>query len=252
MNKTLHKLAIATGLAAGLITAQTAQAVVIHGVATGTVSSGVDRDTANYGANANTWGFTGTTDLTGQEFRVDFSYDTALAPPDSNAGPNAGLYSDCGDGICGDQAGWLGMDLTINSVTRHFGGTSQSFVAFIDDGSRDFYVTVSIDDVTNAHHALSQYLILQLFPPAQDFLSGDALTQTFSWGPSESNPVTSVFAIGDRDYDQGTYAASRGILALTSLTLTTHAVPEPAPLALLAAGFIGLAWSRRRAGRDAC
>ncbi|HUN40344.1 MAG TPA: hypothetical protein VMU81_08655 [Acetobacteraceae bacterium] len=204
-----------------------ARADVINGSFTGTITpSGFDQTGVFGPAN---------TDLTNDTITGTFSYNTALLSQAISGGVNTAT---------GTGLGAVTVTITIGGHSYTFNDQSGSSVV-IDDGSvsGESEFNLSNSDFVGGH---SDTFTLQLSDPFTPFVSGGtSLTQSLSIG----NPFfqTNSFSIDDA----GPVGAG-GAFSISSLTSSDiSSMPEPAGMAVVAMGLIGLAGVRaRKARRD--
>jgi hypothetical protein len=195
------------------------------------------------------FGSTGTGVYTGLTLRVDFEYDTSLAPPDTNPDPAGGRFE--------SSTPWLVTAVTLAGTTLDIPAASplgNLNVVTLNDGSSS----------GNPFFGLSQFSVLpntfipdtsQFFPDiafviedsAQDIVSSQALPTTGTIPLGE--PGTGFLNINELIVDSGgnptLNLATRIQWEASQSSLTLMAVPEPNTALLLGTAFLALAGRRR-------
>jgi hypothetical protein len=224
--------------------ASEAHAVRIAGAATGVVAEYGETDAAG----EQVFGLDGP-GLLGQPFRIDFSYETDLAPADSDPSALRGEFASADPAL-----DWLDLSITVNGITEVLlGDRRRAFVldSLPSDPTPEDWFQLSIESYVELPGGSGQqreFLDFFVFLPADTFASPD-LPVGFA---SDSNIRvfnSASFRINDFELDPDTneLLSSRYVaFNLDVQEITASPVPEPGSGALLAGGLIGLALSRRR------
>jgi len=214
-------------ISALLLAPMAARADIIDGSFTGTISpSGFDY-TGVFGPS--------NTDLTGDTIAGTFSYNTALLSQSISGGQDTATGS----------PGALTVTIAINGISHTFTDPTSSSV-YIDDGSSSGLSELTLQN-TNTSGNLNESFSLDISDGATPFvLGGDNLDQSLNITPGPFTSVTGLFDIQDPG------VGASGGFTITALTSAdTSSVPEPAGMAVLAMGLIGLAGARARKTRGA-
>ena len=194
-----------------------AKADVITGSFTGVMSNGLD-----------TTGVFGTpgADLTNDTITGTFQYDTSLLSQSISDGQNTAT---------GTGLGALTVTVTIDGFSYTFTDPTSSSI-FLDDGTTSGESELTLQSTNNAG-GLDDSFYLDVSDPITPFvLGGTSLTQSLNI----SNPFSSIGSSTIQDPG----ANAGGGFSITSLT--SQEVPEPASIAVLAVGLLGMAGVRRR------
>ena len=214
------KFMAATLVATTLLAAPAAQASIVLGTFTGTVTQGTDPAGS---------------DWSNQALSGTLRYDTSLFT--STVSPDGSMNSATGNGL-----GALTATVTIGGYTHTFTDQTSSSIN-LDTGASEITFQ-SANTQAGAGGSLPNetfYLdALDVFAP---FLTSSDLAQTFTAPQPGSTTFTTngSFTIDDANPDM---AATAGF-TIDSLQVTATDVPEPGSLALLAGGGI-VAWGSRR------
>jgi hypothetical protein len=211
-------LAAVVGVA--LFGPMTAQATIVDGSFSGTLSSGTD-----------TTGVFGTpgADLTNDAITGTFSYDTSLLSQSVVGSQNTAT---------GTSLGALTVTITIGSFSHTFTDNTSSSV-FLDDSSASEVTLMN----ANSGGGMSENFFLDASDLITPFILSTDLTAPFSTNDPFSSSGT--FFINDT----GPSVVAGG--AFTLGTLTVQAVPEPTGLAVLMVGIGGIMARRTRVARRA-
>ena len=215
-----------------------AAAVRVNGVATGVID---DFDTRTEGEGAAVFGLD-QSELPGTPFRIDFSYDTALAPPDSNSHPERNLHQS-EDGAAPD---WLDLAITVNGHTVVLREELRFADIWTSDEDDYFQLGVEFspsqpeDPDVGVHRR--EYLAFSVSLPARTLTSSELPAQ-FASDEIERHVNSANFSIDDFDFDRtsGELVYAKIVeFGLDIRHISASPVPEPDSAALLIAGLLAL------------
>jgi len=200
-----------------------AQATIIDGSFSGTLSSGTDF--------SGVFGDTPGSDLTNDAITGTFVYDTSLLSQVVSGSQNTAT---------GTGLGALTVTITINGTNYTFTDNTSSSV-FVDDSASE--VTIQNANSTGGHTDNFSLDAEDIITP---FITSTDLTQTFSTSDPSLSSTGSFFIS-----DTGPTNTAGGAFTISTISTTTGSsgpspTPEPASMAVLAVGLAGIAGARRR------
>jgi hypothetical protein len=201
-----------------------AQADVVTGSFTGTMSNGTD-STGVFGADGG--------DLSNDAITGSFSYNTTLFSQSVSGGTNTAT---------GTGLGALTVTITLNGINHTFTDQTSSSI-FLDDGSVSGNNEMTLNTLNQAGSD-NESFTLDAQDPLNSFITGTDLVQAFTETPFVSDGSFQIL-------DTGPTVAAGGGFTIETLTLNGAAsvIPEPASAALLLsgiAGMVGITAKRRR------
>jgi hypothetical protein len=215
---------IALGIGALLLAPVAAQATIIDGSFSGTMTDGTD--------TSGIFNEPSSTDLTGDTVTGTFVYDTTLF---------TGTPIGTTETYTNTSTGALTVTLTINGVSHTFTDSASSSIFLDSSGTSE--VTYS----ANAHSVVGGTTIndtfeLDVIDPGDPFVTSTSLNQSFS--TSDAITLTGQFSI----IDANPLLQASGDFTLDTLSQAPAPTPtpEPASLALLAIGLGGVLGMRRK------
>ena len=206
-----------------LLVPMAARADIIDGSFSGTITGAFDYGGVFGPAN---------TDLSNDALTGTFSYNTALLSTAISGGQNTAT---------GTGLGAVTVTITIAGNSYTFTDQTSSSV-YLDDGSSDGLSEFTLQNVNNSD---SFYLDISEANSNKQFVFGTSLTEPLNIVPDGNTSVISDFMIANSG------SGASGGFTITSLTSSdiSSSVPEPAGMAVLAMGLIGLAGARARKAR---
>ena len=219
-----------------------ALALRIEGTAIGSVAAFAE--TAGRGSDV--FGLDGAA-LVGQSARIDFAYDTALAPTPTIITASDGSRADYS--TSDPAANWLSMSVTINGLTHDLVGNNRQAdildIVPIGPASHD-HVQLSIEgsfESTDGSIFERQFLDMFLQLP-EGTIDGVLLPDAFSSEAVISSGGGVSFRINELAFDgTGALVDERWVNFEIVVTDVSAAVPEPSAGLLTAVGFA--LWARR-------
>ncbi len=219
-----NKFIAAAMAGASLLGPVAAQATMVDGSFSGTLSDGTD--------GTGVFGFTPGTDLTGDTVTGTFVYNTNLftsAPSGST------------DNYIGTGPGALTVTLTINGVSHTFTDSANSSLYLDSSGTSEVTYQSDASSVSGST-TVNDTFLLDVFDPFTPLVASTSLDQSFS----TSNPYSSTGSFTINDGDPTLQATGDFTLGTLSQAPLTTGVPEPASVTLLLAGVAGISAGRAR------
>jgi len=221
-----------------LLATPAAQAVRVEGFATGVIAELAETDTNG----EQVFGLDGP-GLLGQAFRIDFAYDPALAPPDTQPAGDRGVYESVGG------TAWLELAITVNGLSEELTG-DRRYSDVMDDalgGSEDsIQLAIELFSLTTAggvEQRRRTFLDFLVAMPADTF-AGDALPESLTTDQIIRIFNSATFRINDWDRVTATneFTYTRYVaFNLDIQEISAAPVPEPGSAALLGVGLAVLA-----------
>ena len=223
-----------------------AGAVRVTGYATGVIDEYAYTD----GNGAQVFGLD-ESELLGTPFRIDFAYDTDLAPPDADTDPDRAYHSSHGD------PDWLDLAITVNGTTVSLRGDSR-YADILDgtpaNGSEMDWIQLGIDFVYTEPEEPDFSVYRREFLDFVVSMPNDVLSSALLPAELSSNEIIRVYNSANfalREYDQDPDTGELSHLRIVEFSMdiqqiSASPVPEPASTAQLAAGVLALAALYRR------